>query len=70
MKVKETLESLHINVPQQKEIEQREASTQQNPVHQEKETVQIEIVVRVTFQLNQSMLQVDEDTVKTPLKDV
>jgi hypothetical protein len=64
MEVKEVLESLQINVAQQK------GTTQQEKIHEEKETVQTTIMGSETFQINQGMLQVDEDTMQNPLKDI
>jgi hypothetical protein len=70
MEVKEVLESIQNNLTQQKGTKQQKVSAQQEPIYEEKETVKTIIVGSTTFQIIQNMLQVDEDTMQKPLKDV
>jgi hypothetical protein len=58
------LEILQINVAQQK------GTTQQEKIHEEKETVQTTTMGSETFQINQGMIHIDKGTTQKPLKDI
>jgi hypothetical protein len=67
--VKDALEQLQLTTVQQKEQVQQQQTSQERTVP-EQETVQIIAMGNENFCITQGMLQVDEDTMQKPLKDI